>query len=345
MIFSEMDPIDALCDENRIEVIRNIWQCTFSGLAGALSWDMQLTPELFGVYGQIRNFIEGIDFDAGGWHPGSVDQTISYTSFPYEVSTNYWNYNYEYAKYMDGYVDPPGSSPIRLKKADLAYLRSADKENCIGILSNKTFNIYTEDNCHELSWNYQSPLDLDLSSVVNSINEDLILSKLNLEKKKDKYLVNYFYRNNLNNPVYSQIIKLNQPKLNMTLAKNLNNHIVLFRASNFNNVDETNILEDNQVIADFVQNSVAESNLEKQELSNSQVVVYPNPTNGNVIVEFGDNFIKIIKVKSLDGKVLLIFNAFERSCSIDLNSMKSGIYNIELLTENGYCFTEKTIKL
>ena len=144
MIFSEMDPIAALCDENRIEVIRNIWQCTFSGLAGALSWDMQLTPELFGVYGQIRNFIEGIDFDAGGWHPGAVDQNIQYdidySTVPPSVNgviKNEWAYNYEYAKYMDGLVDVPDVGK-RIKKGDLVYLRSADKNFAIGVLTNKT---------------------------------------------------------------------------------------------------------------------------------------------------------------------------------------------------------------
>lgn len=237
MIFSEMDPIDALCDKEGLEVIRNIWQCTFSGLAGALSWDMQITPDKFNVYGQIRNFIEGIDLDGEGWHPGAVDQVITYdvdySTFPPRIGqpkNTSWYFNEEYAKFMDGFVDPPGNPPTRLKRADLIYLRSGNKDQCIGVVSNKTYNIRTESSCFKSIWDYPAPLDTDSSQRIETIEEDLILRNLNFRKRKDRYLVNYFDRFDQNEPIYSQQLKLNQPKMDIILEPNTKGYLILFRS-------------------------------------------------------------------------------------------------------------------
>lgn len=218
LIFSEMDPIDALCDKNRTEVIRNIWQCTFSGLAGALSWDMQMTPELFGIYSQVRSFVDGIDFDGEGWHPGSVDQEITYdmdySSFPPTikgVKNNVWTFNEEYAKFMDGLVDRPENGGKRVKKADLAYLRSGDKNFAIGIVTNKTLNIKSITDCYPGPW----PMtDLNASPTVygyeplstfqnlDTKHEDLIICDLN--QSASKFSIAYYNKDLSREFVFSQ---------------------------------------------------------------------------------------------------------------------------------------------
>jgi hypothetical protein len=351
MLFSETDPIDAMCDNTKLEGHRAIWQSVFSGLAGSLSWDMQKHPQHFGIYGQIRNFIDGIDFDAGGWHPGASIQNsvydVDYTTSPPTiglVSTN-WSHNYDYAKFMDGFVDHPDDG-LRLKKADLVYLRSGDNENCIGVLSNKTFNIRTKGLfCYNSIWNYLPPLDVFESSNVASIEEDLILKELNLFKKKDKYLVNYFYRNNANTPVYSQYVYLNQPKLSMPLGTNYNNYLVPFKASNLNqittDINSESITSDDGISKDDVLSEF----LDITNLLRSQIEIYPNPTNGDIYIEFGDQIGKAIYIKSLEGKILLSTLKCEGITSLSLDSLNSGIYTIEIIVENGLLITEKIIKL
>jgi hypothetical protein len=85
--------------------------------------------------------------------------------------------------------------------------------------------------------------------------------------------------------------------------------------------------------------------LDITNLLRSQIEIYPNPTNGDIYIEFGDQIGKAIYIKSLEGKILLSTLKCEGITSLSLDSLNSGIYTIEIIVENGLLITEKIIKL
>jgi hypothetical protein len=361
MIFSEMDPIDALCDDSRIEVIRNIWQCTFSGLAGALSWDMQITPEHFGVYGQIRNFIEGIDFDAGGWHPGAVDQQIiydmDYSTVPPTatgVLKNEWTFNYEYAKYMDGLVDVPDVGK-RVKKGDFSYLRSGDKNFAIGVLTNKTRNIKNTATCYEGAWpltilNIEEPIygydTLDISMDVNAKDEDLFVTSLMGNKKK--YYIEYHGINSDN------FYQLSQGKNNNSLLQLKLNFGDYFSGKS---IVPVKVRRKNYGFPQFYNSPILEDTLSIQfnnklfvEHTDSILLrgfkVYPNPvsTNLNLVNLSREAPFKIV-ISTIDDKTL-----FEKDNCVDMEILdfsdyNSGIYILKIIHNEQDYEMFKIIKL
>jgi len=70
------------------------------------------------------------------------------------------------------------------------------------------------------------------------------------------------------------------------------------------------------------------------EASNNEVLIYPNPTSGELNI-VSDVLLKQILLYSSDGRLLLSESMNSASHRIDVSSMESGIYLLELSSELG----------
>ncbi|MCD4792676.1 MAG: lamin tail domain-containing protein [Bacteroidales bacterium] len=88
-----------------------------------------------------------------------------------------------------------------------------------------------------------------------------------------------------------------------------------------------------------VKNAVSVSNI-----SENIIFVYPNPTTGKIVVEMtGKNISGIIKVTDINGQELINTNINSDRTEIDLSKLASGIYFIEIISNN-YTHRERIIK-
>ncbi len=78
-------------------------------------------------------------------------------------------------------------------------------------------------------------------------------------------------------------------------------------------------------------------------LEHKQISIYPNPTNGNLAVEFDNNSIQKIVISDLSGKSLVVKTNYNANETIDLSNFNKGIYIISIQTENE-TFTSKIVK-
>lgn len=71
------------------------------------------------------------------------------------------------------------------------------------------------------------------------------------------------------------------------------------------------------------------------ELSNSQVSFYPNPATNNLTVTTADNAGISVTISDLNGKVILSQQANANKITFDVTALKTGIYIIDIATNNG----------
>ena len=77
----------------------------------------------------------------------------------------------------------------------------------------------------------------------------------------------------------------------------------------------------------------------------SEVNIYPNPTEGNLIVELGDTEVSEIVVSDMLGRTLeLISTGKNNSVQIDLTSYNAGVYMVTFNTANGTLGSRKIYK-
>jgi hypothetical protein len=366
MLFSETDPIDAMCDNTKLEGHRAIWQSVFSGLAGSLSWDMQKHPQHFGIYGQIRNFMDGIDFDAGGWHPGASIQNsvydLDFSTFPPTnnglLSTN-WSFNYDYAKYMDGLVDPSINSnsndPIRVKKGDFIYLRSGDKNFAIGVLTNKTRNIKNSATCYDGPWpltnsNLEEPIygydTLDISMDIKAKNEDLFLTSLS--GNNNKYYIEYHDNGLSNSYVLTQ--GKNQDNL-LQLKLNFGDYFpgeyivpVKVRRKNYGFPQTSNFQLIEDTLITQVNNRILLENADSVKIFGFDVFPNPVTTELNVVNQNSDAPYKII-ISTIDNRTLYTLENFVGKETFDFSEYNSGIYILKVFQNGQHTEMIKIIKL
>jgi len=79
------------------------------------------------------------------------------------------------------------------------------------------------------------------------------------------------------------------------------------------------------------------------KISKDFFIFYPNPTNGIVNFEFAENNIKRVTVSDITGKQLIEITEIQQNKQIDLSGFDSGIYLINIQTNNEI-FTTKIIK-
>lgn len=346
MLFSETDPLDASCDFNIVEIQRSMWQGMFSGLAGSLSWDVRKHPEVFPIFGQMSNFISQFNLEEERWHPGASEL------YDY-ADQRTWRYVDNYAKDMDGEVNPKHEGGKRERKADLSYLRSWDGNYVIGVITNKSYNIYTIDDCFDTKWDeWTNPnlhsadllweLPITPANPVDCEDEKLKIRGLH----GSKYYVNYFLTNNLSVPIHSSDDVGPKVKIEYTVPSLQNGYITLFMARR-KNYDWYLVNEDITLNEVETERSTIESSdsslIFDQELQN-YFQLFPNPVNNEFTLTKGISEEIEVEVCSLDGKVMIRFHQFEQNKIIDISQLQNGFYMVKISVLNELVKNFKIIK-
>lgn len=210
LMFAETEPIEAMGNtRNRcnVELNRSLWQSAFSGLAVSLSWSAWYHTDNYEIFGQISRFMQNTDLDREGWHPGASQFVIS-------DSLKLWEFNANYAASMDG----------KEKKADLSYLRSGDQLQAIGVVTNKTYNVYNS--LTEPGVPDPQHAALKIRQSVSPADEKLEIKGL----KKGRYQVEYFMPGNQEEPIYTSYQKGRSVAIDLPyIAPTRDGYIVLFR--------------------------------------------------------------------------------------------------------------------
>jgi hypothetical protein len=206
LIFSESDPIDVIGMENKnvVEMNRHIAQGVFSGLALSLSWSNWHFTENYSVYGQLKTFLSN-HLISDEWHPGA-------SALLKNDSLKRWVFNPDYESKMIN----------NFGKVDLSYLRSNDKTAAIGVLTNKTYNVYTTDEQFtppsDFSWKLRKQRDVRLQK------EKVFLRGL----EAGNYLIEYFYLHSPNQAFHQQVINHKTKRFDVTIPATKEGYIVLF---------------------------------------------------------------------------------------------------------------------
>ncbi len=74
----------------------------------------------------------------------------------------------------------------------------------------------------------------------------------------------------------------------------------------------------------------------------SNVLIYPNPTNGKITIDYSNQEIQKIIISDVSGKIVFAKSKFQSGETIDLSAFEKGIYLIHIQTEKGNK-TEKII--
>ena len=71
-------------------------------------------------------------------------------------------------------------------------------------------------------------------------------------------------------------------------------------------------------------------------LNNNQIRIYPNPTNGKILIQNLSNItIEKILVRNVLGDIILLSNNINLPFSLDLSNVENGIYFIEITSSKG----------
>lgn len=208
LVFAESDPIEALknCQNSGLEIKRAQWQSLFSGLTSSISWSAWFYPQQYGMFGEMQRWMSGVDLAHGNWHPGA--STLLETD-----SLKRWVYTPDFAKSMHSDKG----------KADLAYLRSGDFSQAIGVVTNKTYNVYNEDSCLAIP---SSLAHLAARRAVKLAGEKLKVKGL----KKGTYRITYFLPSNQEEPLYESVQKGREVRIDLPyIAATHDGFIVLFK--------------------------------------------------------------------------------------------------------------------
>ncbi|MNU54503.1 Fungalysin metallopeptidase (M36) [compost metagenome] len=73
-----------------------------------------------------------------------------------------------------------------------------------------------------------------------------------------------------------------------------------------------------------------------QKNKKAQIQVYPNPSNGELTVKHSDSMIQGIELVDLSGKVVYEKAVSGYDITIEISSLKKGLYLMKVLSENGY---------
>jgi hypothetical protein len=71
------------------------------------------------------------------------------------------------------------------------------------------------------------------------------------------------------------------------------------------------------------------------ELFNSKVNFYPNPTNGELIIEVEDNLVQSVVIKNMIGQTQRVFENIKSRNVLDLSDLSSGLYIVKFVTKDG----------
>ena len=212
LMFSEAEPIENRnnCSSSSVEINRSQWQSLFSGLAASFSWTNWYQTSNYSMYGQMLKWISTVDFIHGDWHPGASELMES-------DSLKRWNYNESFAESMDA----------TWRKADISYLRSGDKYNAIGVLTNKTYNIFNIDTCLTIP-----------AEIIHLAKREAVAVKSQKLKvkglKKGRYQIDYYLPDNQDEPIFTSVKSGRNINIDLpSIAASKEGYIVLFRIHRF----------------------------------------------------------------------------------------------------------------
>lgn len=217
LIYSETGVLEAnkRCDFNPIEMERLLWQSLFSGVAAAFDWDYWSRKDLSSNR-KAANFIHNYNLDKDKWHPGAMKSVRT-------KDTPSWVFMKNFAKRMEG----------TNHKADLSYLRSGNRTEAIGVITNMTYNIKSVDSCAdelyekmytERNW----PKIIDKVEKVKTSgrgSENLKLKNL----KSGKYKIDYYLPNDLENPIHSSTDYGPNVRVEYELGDQVEDYIVIIK--------------------------------------------------------------------------------------------------------------------
>lgn len=354
LIFSETGLIDIVCeglpanDSDFSNEIRMLYGLHFSGLAGGFSWNFWYQKEHYHHLAKIKNAIYNVpDLSSRGWYPGAMN------SYPVSNGTNAWVYNQEYAQNMDGITNPSGENGgTRDRKVDLMYLRSPDKNLATGVISNKTFNFLSLQDCFdgnyedniilqddEYRWDEVDPALLVAHTGFNAWDEIILLQGL---RNNQRYYLNYYHPANLSSPLSSQ----DQNGATIRLACTMIDYVSVFEARRqgvpfkmplqHDTISEINNLTTQNKIL-LTEDSISQKSII------SKFRVYPNPVIEEFSIEISDEFIgSDIELFDIRGKLLKIIKLNNLIEQININNLSKGTY---ILKTQSSLIENKIIKI
>ncbi|MCE3295436.1 MAG: Secretion system C-terminal sorting domain [Crocinitomicaceae bacterium] len=334
-LMSEFDPVLEVCDPYHVEVRRAMWQSLFSGAAGALSWHTSQNGITYPEYQWVRNFSSQFNLDQGGWHPGAMEVTGS----------NNWTFRQDWADDMDKYRKGNNN---QTNKADLMYLRSKDKTQAIGVITNKTYNIYStyDLSCIRVLWDSLSdPSKFPPSGDVyinppferEPVNINKFPSEVNLAlngMKNGRYRIKYYRPDRLwqwEDESYN-----NGPKVELeyNLDDNHENYIILFHAvfdPSFNLAQAEDSISGKDLEAEYFNNLQRIPAVETERSANNlQIRLYPVPAQNVLEIQCGpfDQPIQV-ELQTSDGKQIRQFELNTAALQIDISGLEKGMYLLQ----------------
>lgn len=235
MMYSETDPVtvEIECSESTtMEMYRSFWNSAFSGLSTSFSWMYWFKQGDGTTYRQISEFLDTIELDRDGWHPGAMELIG-------DEQPDGWVYNSKYALSMAGNVKPKGLfAKKRERYADMSYLRSGDCSEAIGVISNLTYNVYSADSCFDSYWDEKTDPDrtekaglwrrkpISEMKAVNTSTEKLIIKGL----KRGKHFIEFYYPDDQQTIIYTQKCRGRKAKVKFPeLMPDASHFIILFK--------------------------------------------------------------------------------------------------------------------
>lgn len=209
LVLSETDPILTREEfkQSIVELNRHTWQSLFSGITYGLSWTQWYSPHNYSLFTQLSNFYNKFHFDLDHWHPGTM------TVQPEKLNSR-WVFNAEAVKTMNS----------KKSKADLVYLVKNSRDQALGVITNKTANLYTieKDSIQGYAPTFTQPEIVNLRKVKIRVQ--------GMNKQIKNYLIEYYLPNDFEHPVYRQYTQGNKIKFNyVNLRATKYTYIIVFR--------------------------------------------------------------------------------------------------------------------
>ncbi|MGV3632154.1 MAG: T9SS type A sorting domain-containing protein [Bacteroidota bacterium] len=353
LIYSETGILDKDCP-NTMEPQRNfndelklMYQIPFSGLAGGFSWSFWFHPNLYHHLGKIRRSIYNVPrLTSGNWFPGAMKKNSAI------YSTDYWYYSEERGSTMTGKFNPQGNgnNDIRDRRVDLMYLRSGDRNLASGVLTNKTLNFLTLDDCFDseydefvseqtavdIRWEIYDQVLLSPQSSFSVWGEEIELTGL----RNNRYYLNYYYPSNLSNPIDVQ----DNNGENIRLSCTLFNEQVVFEARREGHTWQHLLypgsiqeIDPEILVARAAErnNTVTANDTILQNNVPYDIMIFPNPTTDKLTVQFGlGNIGSEMQISDLRGTILETRKLNFEKNSFNLVNFTTGTYLIQIKLPN-----------
>lgn len=308
VFYSEMGAHEVWDCDNNVENRRSIWQSYFLGVSGGLEWHF---PADLSIYSRVNSFIEGVDLEGGNWHPGAFDRE----------NDGEWKFN-------DNYHD----DCVREDElADVVYLRSGDKNKAFGVITNRRANYYTlgegectEDNEEGISAPPDGLLRTYGTVTPGSGSDRLRIRNMRLAKE---YKIKYY-------SPYDQVNSIREetrwgPKLTLEFPDMDTLDIILFEVFRMGEDFKSKSMQ-----SDTTDSDITLTREPKKKVIND-VIVFPNPNDGNFVITIGKpTDVKEIHISDNLGKRIDSRHEIFYENHYNKTIFNSGVYFVEVIFED-----------